>query len=80
MIHFDGKFENSKFAWELCMFHKLREWSDGLSLFECKVNYDKYVGDHTPRFEIFLVLFNYTILDFSIYNIYHEDHENYRQN
>lgn len=77
MIHFDGKLENSRFAWELCMFHKFRELSDGLSTVEFKINYDKYVGDHTPRFEIFFVLFNYVIVDFSVYNIYHADSEHY---
>lgn len=77
MLHFHGKFKESKFAWELCMFHKLREWSDGFSAIEFNINYDKYVGDHTPQFDVLFVLFNYTILDFSIYNIYHADHENY---
>lgn len=59
------------------MFHKLRELSDGLSVAEFRVNYDKYVGDHTPRFEIFFVLFNHVIADFSVYNIYHADQETY---
>ena len=80
MLHFNGQFKETRFAWELSMFHKLRELSDGMSFFEFKVNYDKYVGDHTPRFDIFLVTFNYTILDFSIYNVYHVDQENYNGN
>ena len=77
MIHFNGQFKNSKFAWELCFFHKIREWSDGFSAFESKINYDRYIADHTPRFEIFLVICNYTIVDFSIYNVYHTENESY---
>lgn len=80
MLHFHGQFKESKFMWELCMFHKLREFSDGLTLIDFDVNYDKYIGDHTPKFEVLLVLFNRVIVDFSIYNIYHADHEEYRNN
>lgn len=79
MIRFHGQFKESRFAWELCMFHKLRDWSDGMSFFEFKVNCDRYVGDHTPKFEVFFVLLNFTILDFSVYNIYHVEHARYNK-
>lgn len=64
---------NNDYAWELCMFHKLRTFRDGIGFFEFKVNWDRYLDDHTPRFETMLTIFNFVIVDFSIYYRWHRD-------
>lgn len=64
---------NEKYAWELSLFHQLRTFTDGISFFEFVVNFDKYIGDHTPRFNTMLVILNCTIFEFFIYNMYHLD-------
>lgn len=65
----------TKYAWEINIFHKYRELSDGLSFVELNIGYDKYMADHNPRFGIMFALCNYIILEFSVYNMYHVDTE-----
>ena len=61
------------YGFEITVFHKLREFSDGLSIFDLKINWDRYEADHSPKFEFFLMLFNYTILDMNIYYLHHRN-------
>ena len=63
---------NDSYGWEVAVLHKLRELSDGLSVVEVKVNYDRYLADHSPRFIIHVVLFNWTVVEFSIYHLGHQ--------
>ena len=77
MIFFSKTIKNTKYAWELNLFYKLREWKDGITFFELDCSLDKYIGDHTPRFDFHLILLNYTIVEFNIYNIYHQDDPEY---
>lgn len=61
------------YGWELTVFHKIREASDGIIFFESKIKWDRYLGDHSPRFELHLIIFNYTILEFNVYYLHHRD-------
>jgi len=59
--------------WELVVFHKLREWRDGVSFFELKINLDRYDPleyikfKYHPRLDIHFVALNYTIFEFEVY-------------
>ena len=64
------------YSWELSLFYKYRDFSDGVDLFEFKMAFDKYIGDHNPQFDFCLRLFNFTIFEFNIHNIWHTDNPN----
>jgi hypothetical protein len=61
------------FGWELLLFHKLREWHDGVSFLELIINFDRYnmleyiKFKDNPSFRIHLIVLNYTIFEFEIY-------------
>lgn len=63
---------NENYGWEITVFHKLRESSDGMIFFDLKINWDRYLADHSPRFEIHLVTVNYTIIEINFYYLHHE--------
>ena len=63
------------YAWELDFLYKYRDFSDGIDFFEFKCGLDKYPCDHNPKFDFSLRILNVTILEFSIYNIWHMDNE-----
>lgn len=64
---------NDDYGWELSGFHLIRQFSDGMSLFEFTANWDKYLSDHTPRFDIMFVILNFKVFEFSIYYLHHRD-------
>jgi len=64
---------NKDYAWEISALHFLRQLSDGVTFFEFKVNWDRYLDDHTPRFDLMLVILNYKLIEFSIYYMWHRD-------
>ena len=66
---------NDDYGWELTVLHKIRNVSDGVSFFDMNVNWDRYLADHSPRAELHVVLFNYTIIEVDIYYLHHRDHE-----
>ena len=66
---------NSDYGWEITVFHKIRNISDGIIFFEKKINWDRYLADHSPRFEFHVILFNYTIIEINIYYLHHRDNE-----
>ena len=61
------------YAWEFSALHRLRETKDGISFFEFTVNWDRFIGDHSPKFDFMLVILNYTIFEFNIYYRWHRD-------
>lgn len=63
------------YGWEITVFHKLRQTSDGVMFFDGKINWDRYLADHSPRFEIHLVMFNYTIIEINIYYLHHRSED-----
>jgi hypothetical protein len=72
MIIFSGKITKN-YAWELSSFYKNRKFGDGITFFECNINWDRYLADHTPKFNINIVVLNIQLIDFSIYYIWHRD-------
>lgn len=74
MITFGRKISND-YGWEIALFHKLRDFSDGVTFLETKINWDKYIGDHTPRFEFHLVLLNHTVIEVNVYYLHHRASE-----
>jgi len=64
---------NHDYGWELTVFHKLREASDGVVFFNSIINWDRYLGDHSPRFEFLLLVFNHTVIEFNAYYLHHRD-------
>ncbi len=68
-----GKKLTSNYGVELALFHKIREYSDGVSFWNAKINWDRYLSDHTPRFEFHLAMLNYTIIEFNVYYLYHRE-------
>ena len=44
--------------WETQLFSLTRSFSDGLTLFRFNINFDRYVSDHAPAFQIELTIFN----------------------
>lgn len=62
---------NQHYGWEITVFHKIRHTSDGIIFFDGKINWDRYLADHSPRFEMRLVIFNYTIIEINIYYLHH---------
>jgi hypothetical protein len=62
---------NEDYAVELTLLHHYRDFSDGLSVVEFDCNFDWYDGDHCPKFDLSLRLFNWTIFEFNIYNRHH---------
>jgi len=72
MNTFGGKISGD-YGWEVTIFHKLRETSDGVIFFDGKINWDRYLADHSPRVEIHLVMFNYTIIEINVYYLHHRN-------
>ena len=66
---------NEDYAMELTLFHNYRSLSDGLSVVEFDCNFDWYHGDHCPKFDLSLRMFNWTIFEFNIYNRHHVEDE-----
>jgi len=64
---------NEDYGWEIALFHKLRNFSDGITFFEMKINWDRYLADHSPRFCIHIVIMNHTLLEMNIYYLHHRD-------
>lgn len=66
-----GKQLSKSYGCEVALFHKNRAISDGLTVFEGKLNWDRFEGDHAPRLEFHFIVFNYTIVEASLYYLHH---------
>lgn len=64
---------NIKMAADLNCFYKFRNFSDGITKFECVCDCDFYEADHNPKFTFRVALFNYYLIYFEVYNVYHWD-------
>ena len=51
--------------------YKYRNYSDGITFFDFRINLDLYEGDHKPYFEVQFTLLNFMVAHFEIYNIHH---------
>ena len=64
------------YAWEISLFHKIRNFSDGISFGNITAKLDTYKGDHNPKFILSVELLNFCIGEFIVYNRHHcEDGE-----
>lgn len=68
-----GKRLTSNYGVELALFHKLRAFSDGLTVFEGKINWERFEADHSPRFEVHLIAFNFTLVELNLYYLHHRE-------
>lgn len=71
LIH--NKIFKTNYSWELSMFHKIRDYNDGITFVEFITNLDTFVGDHNPNFQFSFIVLNYVVFDFSIYSINHAE-------
>jgi hypothetical protein len=74
-IQFSGK-TSTDFAWEICLFEKIRSWKDGFTFFTLLFEYERYLADHNPKFEFELVLCNWRLISFIHYCVWHIDNKN----
>ena len=70
MINFTKKI-TSKFALDVMLFYKLRQFKDGIDFLNINISFDRYEADHKPSFQFMIVVFNFTIIEFDIYNVNH---------
>jgi len=70
MLLFEEKITN-KYAVELDLLRKIRNFRDGITIVEYKMGFDFFKADHNPKFEISLIFANIKIFEFLIYNVDH---------
>ncbi len=70
-----GGLINKNYGWEVSLFNKIRELSDGITFFEfeLEINWDRHLVDHSPKGKIFLIILNYVIIEIGVYNIHHKN-------
>jgi hypothetical protein len=44
--------------YEFQLFGLIRDFKDGITFFEVKINWDRYKSDHTPAFQIEITILN----------------------
>ena len=59
---------------EFDFFGKYQSWSDGIDFFNTTFEFNRK-GDHTPRINLFIGLFNMKIIELGIYNVFHDEDE-----
>jgi hypothetical protein len=60
-----------KFAIDITLLNKYREYKDGIDFFELICECDLFKGDHNPSFNFFLAILNISLIEINIYNINH---------
>lgn len=70
MVYLSRKISKN-YAIELSCFHFLRKFSDGISFAEFDINLDLFKSDHNPKFKIILIMLNFKIFEFEVYNVNH---------
>jgi len=66
---------NEDYAWEITFFNKVRDFADGLTFLDIQVNWDRFLANHTPKFEVMITVLNCVLLETSIYYRHHRDVE-----
>lgn len=66
---------SKNYAWELSLINPIRSVEDGVTGLEVVLNYDRYKGDHNPKFEFKVTLLNVMLVEFNVYNRNHEVQE-----
>ena len=62
---------SKNYALDITALHFIRKFKDGISFGELKINLDLYKGDHCPKLNIIIVLFNFKIIEIDVYNVNH---------
>ena len=65
------------YAWEVEMLKIASRYRDGLIPLKVDINFEWFRGDHRPGFLFEVIVMNVVIIEFNIYNIWHEDSINY---
>jgi len=74
MSAISGKISDD-YGWEVAVFHELQKFSYGVIFIDGGINWDRFLGDHSPRFQLYLRMFNYTVIEINIYYLHHRDEE-----
>lgn len=75
-IYFYSPIFKSKYAVECSLFRSYQSFKEGIAIFDCNIGAAWFEGDHKPSVDFILDVFNITIIDFEIYNMYHlEDND-----
>jgi hypothetical protein len=62
---------NDDYAFEIAGLYKYREFKDGISFLQLDIDWDRYPADHHPKFTLLFAIFNFMILEITIYNRHH---------
>ena len=62
-------------AIDIAWFNKIRKSTDGTTYLDIKINRDRFKGDHNPKTEISLEIFNVMVFEFTYYNPNHAKEE-----
>lgn len=71
MKTFSNIIKYTNYAYELVLLNKPRMFKDGLTVFNLILNWDRYLGDHSPQVEFGITIFNYEVCMFKIYYRWH---------
>lgn len=58
LVAFGALSKKRNLNWEVQLFAPIRNFSDGFTFFEFKINWDRFKGYHSPAFQIELTIFN----------------------
>ncbi len=61
----------NNYGFELTVLDRIRKAEDGVSFIEFKVNWDRYLSDHSPSFQAYILLINYIVFEVNIYYLHH---------
>lgn len=67
---------HENYNFEIIFFNKIRNYSDGISFFKFNVEWDRYLADHSPKFGLIIIVFNFVLIEMNIYYRYHRDKKN----
>lgn len=62
---------SKNYALDISILRPIRSILDGLTGIEFEVNCDWFKADHCPKFNIILIICNFIIFEFEIYNVNH---------
>ena len=63
---------NKDYAYELGFFSMVKKFKNGIIFFNSDLDLS-YRGDHSPQFELRLIILNCMLIELSIYNVHHKD-------
>ena len=61
------------YSWEIDLFQKWNMFSEEIDIVDFNIIWKRWYCDHNPQLNFYIRLFNFTVFDFTIYNIWHVD-------